>query len=253
MNWIEAKAELADKFGGAAVTQEDLDKSINAIRKRPLDKTAIDKGVKQTAPLELANMPDDPERTGAAQQTTLGYKTTGAVTPLIWEIRRERRMEFFLEQYRVLDIRRWGQLELMLGANNPDLLIGGYVELDLAATIKESQAEEFGRPAQITNLKKTLNNQGYNLLTSANSKKVSVIPIVGYNPDGTLKLGERTYFDFDAKNYSQMRGFLVPVNIKDRDSRNVDVRNYLEPICSDVITQYANKNVTITQNPGWEE
>lgn len=253
LNWIEAKAELADKFGGAAVTQEDLDKSINAIRKRPLDKTAKDKGVKQTAPLELANMPDDPERTGAAQQTTLGYKTTGAVTPLIWEIRRERRMEFFLEQYRVLDIRRWGQLELMLGANNPDLLIGGYVELDLAATIKESQAEEFGRPAQTTNLKKTLNNQGYNLLTSANSKKVSVIPIVGYNPDGTLKLGERTYFDFDAKNYSQMRGFLVPVNIKDRDSRNVDVRNYLEPICSDVITQYANKNVTITQNPGWEE
>lgn len=68
-----------------------------------------------------------------------------------------------------------------------------------------------------------------------------------------MKLGERTYFDFDAKNYSQMRGFLVPVNIKDRDSRNVDVRNYLEPICSDVITQYANKNVTITQNPGWEE
>lgn len=257
LNWIEAKAELADKFGGAAVTQEDIDKSINAIRKRPLDDEAISKGVKQTADLRLAALPEDPERTGAVQQTTLGYKTTGAVTPLIWEIRRERRMEFFLEQYRVLDIRRWGQLELMLGKNNPDILVGGYVELDLAATLSETEAEGLGREAQTTNLKKTLNNQGYNLLTEANSEKVSVIPLLKYNPaDGTMILGERTFFKMNedgTSNYKNMRGFLVPVSIKDRDERNVDVRNYLEPICSDVITQYAEKGVTITQNPGWEQ
>ncbi len=257
LNWIEAKAELADKFGGAAVTQEDLDKSINAIRKRPLDATATAKGVKQTADLQIGNLPEDPERTGSAQQTTLGYKTTGAVSPLIWEIRRERRMEFFLEQYRVLDIRRWGQLELMLGANNPDLLVGGYVELDLAATLTESAASELFRSAQTTNLKKTLNNQGYNLLTKANSGKVSVYPIVGYNADGTVKLGERTYFTFDeankTSNYQAMRGFLCPVSIQDRDSRNVDVRNYLEPICSQVITQYKDAGYEITQNPGWEQ
>lgn len=256
LNWIEAKAELADKFGGAAVTQDDLDKSINAIRKRPLDDVAKAKGVKQTADLLISNLPDDPERTSAAQQTTLGYKTTGAVSPLLWEIRRERRMEFFLEQYRVLDIRRWGQLELMLGANNPDLLIGGYVELDLAATLSETAADGLHREAQTTNLKKTLNNQGYNLLTEANAGKVSVIPIVGYNADGTVKLGERTYFTINedgTSNYAQMRGFLVPVGIKDRDSRNVDVRNYLEPICTDVISQYKSKNVDIAQNPGWEQ
>lgn len=257
LNWIEAKAELADKFGGAAVTQADLDKSINAIRKRPIDATAKEKGVKQTADLLINALPEDPERTSSAQQTTLGYKTTGAVPSLIWEIRRERRMEFFLEQYRVLDIRRWGQLELMLGANNPDLLVGGYVELDLAATLSESAAAELGRSAQTTNLKKTLNNQGYNLLTSANADKVSVYPIVGYNADGTVKLGERTYFKFnkDTKesNYQQMRGFLCPVNIKDRDSRNVEVRNYLEPICTDVLTQYKDAGYEITQNPGWEQ
>jgi len=257
LNWIEAKAELADKFGGAAVTQDDLDKSINAIRKRPLDATATAKGVQKTAALQIGDLPEDPERTGSAQQTTLGYKTTGAVTPLIWEIRRERRMEFFLEQYRVLDIRRWGQLELMLGANNPDILVGGYVELDLAATLKESAAAELFRPAQTTNLKKTLNDQGYNLLTKANSGKVSVYPIVGYNADGTVKLGERTYFNLDednkTSNYQDMRGFLCPVSIKDRDSRNVDVRNYLEPICSQVITQYKDAGYEITQNPGWEQ
>lgn len=45
LNWIEAKAELAT-MGGAAVTQADLDASINAIRNRPLDQTAIARGVK---------------------------------------------------------------------------------------------------------------------------------------------------------------------------------------------------------------
>ena len=34
LNWLEAKAELAEHFGGAAVTQADLDRSINAIRTR---------------------------------------------------------------------------------------------------------------------------------------------------------------------------------------------------------------------------
>ena len=33
LNWIEAKAELAT-LGEAAVTQADIDRSINAIRKR---------------------------------------------------------------------------------------------------------------------------------------------------------------------------------------------------------------------------
>lgn len=249
LNWIEAKAELAARFGGPAVTQADLDASINALRDRPLDATATAKGVKKTAHLVLGNYPDDPERTSAAQQSTLGYKTTGAVPALLWEIRRERRMEFFLEQYRILDIRRWGQLELMLGANNPDLLIGGYVELDLAATLTATQAAELGRDPQTTNLKKTRDNQGYNLLTKANINKVSVMPIEGKNADGTLKLGARLFFD--GTNWAAMRGFLVPTNISDRDPLNVDVRNYLEPVCGQVIDQYKEKEKEISQNAGW--
>lgn len=266
LNWIEAKAELADKFGGTAITQGDLDKSINAIRKRPLDATAIAKGVKKTADLKLAALPNDPERTAKPQTTTLGYKTTGFVSPLIWEIRRERRMEFFLEKVRGLDIRRWGQLELMLIANNPDLGIGGYVELDLAATLTDAAAADLARPAQETVLKKTKDDAGYNSLTIANKGKVSVMPLEGINADGTLKLGDRLYFDCttsaDGKkivssNYDKMRGFLVPVGIKDRDPLNVDIRNYLEPICSQVINQYkekaaaTGKDYKITQNPGW--
>lgn len=238
LNWIEAKAELADKFGGAAVTQADLDKSINAIRNRPLDAVAIAKGVKKTAALQISNLPNDPERTSAAEKAT----HAGVVnSPLIWEIRRERRMEFFLEQYRVLDIRRWGKLELMQGSLNPDMMVGGWVELDLARKT-DSQA---------TNLKKTLNNQGYNLLTTANVNKVSVRHISKINADGTVVLGDRIFFN--GTNYDQMRGFLVPVNIQDREVINTDVRNYLEPICTDIITQYSDKGYTITQNPGWQQ
>jgi hypothetical protein len=54
-----------------------------------------------------------------------------------------------------------------------------------------------------------------------------------------------------------MRGFLVPQNIKDRDASDVEVRNYLEPICSQVIDQYkekaaaTGKDYSIYQNPGW--
>ncbi len=248
LNWLEAKAELAEHFGGPAVTQNDLDKSINAIRTRPLDAQAIAKGVKQTAPLQLSwvNESFDPERTSDPQKACHSYAVTGKfVSPILWEIRRERRMEFFMEQYRVLDIRRWGQMELMLGANNPDLLVGGWVELDKSQQLKKRK---------------------YNLLVKGNVGVVSVKHVAGYNDKGQLVLGDRIFFDgeFDEKNVyisgnaDQMEGFLIPQNIKDRDPLNVAVRNYLEPICTDVISQYKDKatatgkNYTITQNPGWD-
>jgi SusD family. len=242
LNWIEAKAELAANFGGAAVTQADLDKSINAIRKRALDATAIAKGVKQTAPLQLGWIDDnfDPERKSAAQKGCHSYAVTGKfVDPVVWEVRRERRMEFFDENFRSLDIRRWGQLELMDGTNNPDVLVGGWVELDKSTQLVKRK---------------------YDLMKMANAGKVSVRHIAKVNNDGTIELGDRIYYDgeFTAAgdiikdNRDEMTGFLVPLNIVAADKRNYDVRNYLEPICTDVLTQYADKGYTITQNPGWE-
>lgn len=251
LNWIEAKQELAEHCGGTAVTQADIDASINAIRNRPLDSEAISKGVQKLAALNLSSIPNDPERTSDAIHTTLGYKTVGDISPLLWEIRRERRVEFLLEQYRPLDIRRWGQLELMLGANNPDILVGGYVELDLAATLSAEQAAELGRTAQTTNLKKTKADVGYNSLVEANYGKVAVYPLEGFNANGTVKLGAPLYWN-NGVDVTKMRGFLRPLNIVDRDSRNVDVRNYLEPVCTDIIEQYHGKGYEITQNPGWE-
>lgn len=116
LNWIEAKAELAAYHGGPAVTQADLDRSINAIRDRPLDTEAIAKGVQKTAPISLNALPDDPDR-------------DPDVPALISEIRRERRMEFFFEHTRLLDIKRWKKIQYMDFSTNPDYFLGPWVDI----------------------------------------------------------------------------------------------------------------------------
>ena len=113
LSWIEAKAELAT-MGGAAVTQSDIDKSINVIRNRPLDAVAISKGVTKTAAMQLATLLNDPER-------------DSDVPALIWEIRRERRMEFVFEHSRLLDIKRWKKIDYMNCTKHPDNLAGIWV------------------------------------------------------------------------------------------------------------------------------
>ena len=115
LNWIEAKAELAT-LGGAAVTQADIDKSINSIRNRTLAPEAIAKGVVKTPAMSLTALPNDPSR-------------DADVPALIWEIRRERRMELYYEYSRLLDIKRWKKIDYMNGTTNPDLLKGIWVNI----------------------------------------------------------------------------------------------------------------------------
>jgi starch-binding outer membrane protein, SusD/RagB family len=115
LNWIEAKAEL-EALIGTAVTQANIDASINAIRNRPLDAAAIAKGVVKTSPLLLSAIPNDPDR-------------DPSVSPLLWEIRRERRMEFAFEHTRLLDLKRWKKIEYMDASVNPDILLGPWVNL----------------------------------------------------------------------------------------------------------------------------
>jgi starch-binding outer membrane protein, SusD/RagB family len=120
LNWVEAKAELAT-LGGLAVTQVDLDKSINAIRNRPLDQKALEKGVVKTAPLLLSAIPNDPDR-------------DATVPALLWEIRRERRMEFVYEHTRLMDIKRWKKIEYMNANTNPDILLGPWINFNTEFT-----------------------------------------------------------------------------------------------------------------------
>lgn len=128
LNFIEAKQILADGFGGSAVTQGDIDKSINAIRNRPLDATASAKGVKKTAPLQLGAIASDPAR-------------DGDVSPLLWEIRRERRMEFVYEGLRLLDLKRWKKLDYMNFSKDPDYFRGPWINAkqDIPALLDASK------------------------------------------------------------------------------------------------------------------
>ena len=79
LNYAEAKAELG------TITQGDLDMSINLLRARV------------AMPAMTMDPPLDPR-----------YANDG-VSPLLVEIRRERRIELFMEGGRYDDIRRWGQ------------------------------------------------------------------------------------------------------------------------------------------------
>ncbi|HEY0745015.1 MAG TPA: RagB/SusD family nutrient uptake outer membrane protein [Chryseosolibacter sp.] len=164
LNWIEAKAEAAT-LGGTPVTQVDIDRSINAIRNRPLDVQAIEKGVVKTAPLLLAALPTDPDR-------------DQSVDPLLWEIRRERRMEFVFEHTRLMDIKRWKKIEYMDAAKNPDILRGPWINF---------QAEF---PAFLVAAKR-------------NILKVE-------KADGTI-------VTYNGNNAADMVGYYIPENISNRD------------------------------------
>jgi starch-binding outer membrane protein, SusD/RagB family len=164
LNWVEAKAEL-ETLGGTAVTQGDLDASINAIRNRPLDAPAVAKGVVKTTPLSLAAIPDDPDR-------------DPTVSPLLWEIRRERRMEFVYEHTRLMDIKRWKKIEYMDGAANPDILLGPWINF-------QAEFPSFLIPAKVNILK--------------------------------VQKGDGTVVTYTGTNAVDMVGFYVPEKIVNRD------------------------------------
>lgn len=97
LNWAEASAELG------TLTQSTLDATVNLLRER----AGVD-------PLLLASIPDDPLR-------------DPDVTPLLWEIRRERRSELIMDGFREWDIRRWGKLEYLNPAVKPDIFKGARI------------------------------------------------------------------------------------------------------------------------------
>ena len=165
LNWIEAKAVLAEYYGGS-ITQDDLDKSVNAIRNRPLDAAAIAKGVQKTDPLLLTALPNDPDR-------------DADVPELIWEIRRERRMEFVFEHTRLLDLKRWKKLSNMDFSTNQDYFLGPWVDVQ----------------AEIPTY-----------LTTANINKIRVKKL-----DGTI-------ITWNGSNASDMVGFWMVENAQNRNA-----------------------------------
>lgn len=106
LQYAEASAELSD-LGGEAITQGDLDISVNLLRERAvLPKLKVIPGF------------SDP-------------KNTIGISDLIWEIRRERRCELMFDNWtRYWDLVRWHQLDKLDSTKNPDILLGANLTAD---------------------------------------------------------------------------------------------------------------------------
>lgn len=195
LNWIEAKAEMG------SATQADLDVSINKIRNRPLAPEAIAKGVTKTAPLQIASLPNDPAR-------------DPSVSALLWEIRRERRMEFVFEYSRFQDLKRWKKLEYMNTDTKKDLLSGGWVNF----------------PTEVPGE-----------LKPANVGQISVV----------TKAGD--IIVYSGSNGSVMRGFYRPVNTVGRQPylNQPGVNPYLSPVGRTQMDDYKIRGYILAQTEGW--
>ena len=133
LNYIEAAAELAD-LGQYTLTQDDFDKTINAIRDRQsthMPHVTLAGNALKVNGVEI----NDPDR-------------DATVKPIIWEIRRERRVELAYEGLRFNDLRRWGKLEYADMVKNKKLNMGAWInkaDYDAAAMAKITLCDENGK------------------------------------------------------------------------------------------------------------
>lgn len=122
LNYAEAKAELG------TITQNDLDISINKLR----DRVGM-------VHMDIDNIPVDPRY------------TNDGVSPLIVEIRRERRIELFAEGFfRYDDLRRWHQGKKLekhdMGILWDDVAIARYPGTSLSSIVDEESGKTYLNP-----------------------------------------------------------------------------------------------------------
>jgi hypothetical protein len=113
LNYIEASEELAE-MGEYNLSQNDFDISFNKLRQR--ESVDMPDVIYDGANLSVNGFViNDPER-------------DEDVSPVLWEIRRERRVELVWEGKRYDDIRRWGKLEYADMVLNPKLNLGAWLD-----------------------------------------------------------------------------------------------------------------------------
>ncbi|WP_129715383.1 RagB/SusD family nutrient uptake outer membrane protein [Pedobacter sp. SYP-B3415] len=114
LNYAELVA-LMEKQGTYAVTQADLDKSVNLLRARAGVAKLVVQGGGNVA-------------SGANGATTIADpKREADISPLMWEIRRERRTELMMNGFRYQDVLRWKKGYYLDRTQNPDAFLGAKV------------------------------------------------------------------------------------------------------------------------------
>lgn len=122
LNYIEAAAELAD-MGKYTLTQEDFDKTINEIRSREdvkMPALTLNGDRLSVNGVEI----NDPDRDKGYAEVEGDYE----VSPILWEIRRERRTELSFEGLRFDDLRRWKKLHYADMTLNKKVNMGSWLD-----------------------------------------------------------------------------------------------------------------------------
>jgi len=203
LNYAEAAAELGQ------FTQVDADKTINLLRNRNIKKNNVGTVLAKLPPMTvsgntvLANGVEivDPDR-------------DPTVSPLIWEIRRERCVELIYEGFRKNDLKRWKKYEYLKTketAGPTTLGKGAYIDLAWFPTA----------PVDIRD------------------KVVKAVRLFYPDPVGEpLKAFVYNLYDIN------MRRDWIPGD-------SYYERQYLNSVPLDQIKLYSDLGYTLTQNPGW--
>ncbi|HEX2976744.1 MAG TPA: RagB/SusD family nutrient uptake outer membrane protein, partial [Bacteroidales bacterium] len=202
LNYAEAAAELGQ------FTQADADKTINKLRNRNIKKNNTGSNLTKLPAMVISGnnvtangvVINDPDR-------------DPSVSPLLWEIRRERCVELMFEGFRKNDLRRWMKFEYLKTketAGPTTLGKGAYVDLSkfpVATRNKITAAVRFYYP----------------------------------DPAGA-PLKAFIYNLYDAN----MRRDWIPGD-------SYYERQYLNSVPLDQIKLYSDMGYVLTQNPGWEQ
>ncbi|GAB3823835.1 RagB/SusD family nutrient uptake outer membrane protein [Pontibacter rugosus] len=175
INYAEAAAELAT-VGGPALTDRDLNMSVNVLRDR------VGVGLPH---LQLEG--DQPSVNGV---TYTDPDKDPTVPSVIWEIRRERRVELIFEGFRLDDLRRWKKLEYTDTQANQDINRGAWVNL--------ADYPEKNKP----DVKLTEGTQGY--IIPSPSARVFVDPKVYLSP---IPLDQLTLYRNNGAELNQNPGW----------------------------------------------
>jgi len=204
LNYAEAAAELGQ------LNNDVLNKTINVIRDRADVRMPHLVMSGTSLAVDGGAVIDDPNRDRGYASVSGDYE----VSPIIWEVRRERRTELVYEGIRFDDIRRWGKLHYSDMALNPKVNMGSW--LDKEAYVAEFNARNPKNQITVDNLKNV---------------KIQGDASAGYIQPISAASLLRTY---------KMRDYLYPIPT-DQITLYKNKRK-----------QTGNQSFKLLQNPGWE-
>jgi hypothetical protein len=213
VNYIEAAVELAET-GGAVVTQADFDKTINKLRTRTWNNKRLPNVTLAGASLSVnGTVIDDPDR-------------DPSVSPILWEVRRERRIECMMEGKRNLDLKRWKKFS--------------YMKADKTNVNTFANPNNFALGAWVVKADYPASTKWATISTKLWDPAVPKNPTTAYVPPTTAGY----VFGIWSITSAQNRDWIAGDPFYERQ--------YLSPVPLGQIKLYQDAGVTLTQNPGWD-